>query len=181
VHHCYQILCILIYRKLCIVIYRLQNFEFTEVRYIEMILREKIIPSGIKLPEKYTGILTFEACEIPSCLKLSEIFDGQLVFKNMSLPSNLELPTDFSGILEFRSVRIPDDFKLPLNMNGTLKISNSEIEGRLRLPPNDGYDFELNIESDLSDFDIPDAVMPRLKRLPSWHFEGNSYADELPL
>jgi hypothetical protein len=26
VHHCYQILCILIYRKLCIVIYRLQTY-----------------------------------------------------------------------------------------------------------------------------------------------------------
>lgn len=144
-----------------------ENFEIPEVFYISMIFTEKIIPEGLKLPEKYTGILTFEACEIPSCLKLSEMFDGQLVFKNMSLPVNLELPIDFSGILEFRNVQIPDGFKLPLCINGTLKISNSEIEGRLRLPSNDGYDFELDKISDLSDIDIPDSILPRIKRLPT--------------
>ena len=147
------------------------NFEIPEVFYISMIFTEKTIPVGLKLPKNYTGILTFEACEISSCLKLSEIFDGQLVFKNMSLPINIELPTDFIGILEFRSVQIPDGFKLPLNISGTLKISNSEIEGRLQLPSNEDYDFELEKGSDLSDFDIPDSVLPRLKRLPSWHFE----------
>lgn len=141
-----------------------ENFEIPEVFYISMIFTEKTIPFGLKLPEKYTGILTFEACEIPSGLKLSEIFDGQLVFKNMSLPVNLELPIDFNGILEFRNVQIPDGFKLPLSNKGTLKISNSEIEGRLRLPSNDGYDFELDKESNLSNFEIPDSVPPRIKR-----------------
>jgi hypothetical protein len=149
-----------------------ENFEIPEVFYISMIFTEKTIPVGLKLPEKYTGILTFEACEIPSCLKLSETFDGHLAFKNMTLPLDLKLPDDFSGILEFRNVLIPDGFKLPLIIKGTLKISNSEIEVRLRLPSNDGYDFELDKESDLSDFNIPDSVLTRLKRMPTWHFEG---------
>ena len=143
------------------------NFEIPEVFYISMIFTEKTIPVGLKLPEKYTGILTFEACEIPSGLKLSEIFDGHLAFKNMTLPLDLKLPGDFSGILEFRNVQIPDGFKLPLSIKGILKISNSEIEGRLRLPSNDGYDFELDKISDLSNFEIPDSVLPRLKRLPT--------------
>lgn len=149
-----------------------ENFEIPEVFYISMIFTEKTIPIGLKLPEKYTGILNFEACEILSCLKLSEMFDGQLVFKNMSLPLCLELPANFNGILELRNVQIPDGFKLPSNINGTLKISNSEIEGCLRLPSNDGYDFELDKGSNLSNFKIPGTVLTRLKRLPSWHFEG---------
>jgi hypothetical protein len=143
------------------------NFEIPEVFYISMIFTEKTIPTRLKLPEKYTGILTFEACEIPSGLKLSEIFDGHLAFKNMTLPLNLEFPTDFSGILEFRNVQIPDGFKLPLSINGTLKISNSEIEGCLKLSSNDGYDFELDKISDLSNIDIPDSVLARIKRLPT--------------
>lgn len=150
-----------------------ENFEIPEASHITMIFIEKTIPDGLKMPEKYTGILTFEACEIPACLKLSKIFDGQLVFKNMTLPLNLDLPIDFIGKLAFRNVQIPSGFKLPLNMTGTLKISNSEIEGRLQLPLNDGYDFELDMEANLTDFDIPDSVLPLLKRLPSWHFEGD--------
>ena len=149
-----------------------ENFEIPEVFYISMIFTEKTIPVELKLPEKYTGILTFDACEIPSCLKLSETFDGHLAFKNMTLPLDLKLPDDFRGILEFRNVQIPDGLKLPSNINGTLKISNSEIEGGLRLPSNDGYDFELDKESNLSNFEIPDSVLPRIKRLPTWHFEG---------
>ena len=141
-----------------------ENFEIPEVFYISMIFTEKTIPVGLKLPEKYTGILTFEASKIPSGLKLSETFDGHLAFKNMTLPLDLKLPDDFSGILEFRNVQIPDGFKLPLSIKGTLKISNSEIEGRLRLPSNDGYDFELDKESNLSNFEIPDSVPPRIKR-----------------
>jgi hypothetical protein len=147
------------------------NFEIPEVLYIRMHFTEKTIPVGLKLPESYTGILTFEACEISSELELSKKFDGHLVFKDMSLPSCLKLPDDFKGILEFRNVQIPEGFKFPLNIRGTLKISNSKIYGRLVLPTNDDYDFELNKESDMSDFDIPDAVLPRLIRLPSWHFE----------
>jgi hypothetical protein len=148
-----------------------KNFEFPEVRYINMIFRERTIPVGIKLPEKYIGTLTFEASKIPLGLKLSEIFDGHLVFKNMTLPFDLKLPDQLSGILEFRNVHIPDGFELPLSIIGTLIISNSEVNGCLLLPSNDGYDFEVDKELNLSDFDIPDSVLPRLKRLPSWCFE----------
>jgi hypothetical protein len=148
-----------------------ESFEIPAVFYISMIFTEKTIPFGLKLPEKYTGILTFEACEIPSGLKLSETFDGHLAFKNMTLPLNLKLPDDFSGILEFRNVQIPDGFILPFSIKGTLKILNSEIEGRLRLPSNDGYDFELDKISDLSNIDIPGSVLARIKRLPTQHFE----------
>jgi len=155
-----------------------KNFEIPEVFYIRMIFTGKTIPEGLKMPEKYTGTLTFEACEIPSGLILSEKFDGQLVFKHMTLPSDLKLPADFNGILVFRNVLIPDGFKLPLNMIGTLKISNSIINGCLQLPSNDDCDLELNKESNLADFDIPESVLPRLKRLPTWHFEAE--LSELP-
>ena len=155
-----------------------ENFEIPEVFYIRMHFTEKIIPFGLKMPEKYTGILTFEVCEIPSCLKLPEMFDGQLVFKNMSLPLNFKVPTDFNGILVFRNVQIPAGFQLPINMKGTLKISDSKTEGHLQLPSNDSYDFELDKEANLSDFVIPDSVLPRLKRLPSRHFEGDLFDGE---
>ena len=141
-----------------------ENFEIPEVPYIEMIFREKIIPSGIKLPEKYIGSLTFDASVIPSGLKLSKKFDGHLFFRDLILLPDLQLPSHFVGILEFRNVMIPNGFKLPMNMIGTLKINYSKINGRLKLPSNDGYVFEMNEEADMSDFDIPDSVIPRINK-----------------
>jgi hypothetical protein len=157
-----------------------ENFEISEADYIKMHFTEKTIPVGLKMPENYAGILTFEACEIPSCLKLSEMFEGQLVFKNISLPLNLELSNDFNGILVFRNVQIPAGFQLPINMKGTLKISDSKTEGRLQLPSNDGYEFELDKEANLADFVISDALLSQIKRLPSWHFEGDLSNEVLP-
>jgi len=148
-----------------------ENFEIPEALYISMIFTGKTISGGLKFPAKYTGILTFEISEIPSGFRLSKIFDGHLVFKNMTLPENLKLPEELVGILEFRNVLIPDGFELPLKIIGTLKISDIKIKGCLQLPSNLDYDFELNKRDALSDFNIPDSVLPKLKRLPSWYFE----------
>lgn len=154
-----------------------ENFEIPEVFYIRMIFTKKKIPSGLKMPENYTGMLSFKASEIPSELKLSASFDGLLEFKNVALPADLVLPADFKGILVFRNVQIPDGFKLPSNLVGTLKISKTKIKGRLQLPSNEDYDFELDKGSNLSDFDIPDSVLPRFKQLPSWHFKEQLFEE----
>jgi len=42
---------------------------------------------------------------------------------------------------------------------------------------NEDYDFVLDKGMNLSDFDIPDSVLPRLKQLPSWHFKEQFYED----
>ena len=154
-----------------------ENFEIPEVFYIRMIFTKKKISCGLKMPENYTGMLTFKASEIPSVLKLSPSFDGLLEFKNMALPVDLELPADFKGILVFRNVQIPAGFKLPSNIRGTLKISKTKIKGRLQLPTNTDYDFELDKRMNLIDFDIPDAVLPRFKQLPSWHFKEQLFEE----
>lgn len=147
-----------------------ENFEIPEVFYISMIFTEKTIPIGLKFSGKYIGNLTFETSEIPSGIELSKIFDGHLVFKNMTLPEDLKLPEELVGILEFRNVHLPDRFELPLKIIGTLKISNIKIKGCLQLPSNNDYDFELDNRDALSDFNIPDSVLPKLKRMPAWHF-----------
>jgi len=148
-----------------------KNFKVPQANYNNMIFTGKTIPVGLSWPKKYTGNLTFVASVLPSGFKLPAEFDGILIFKDMSLHKDLKLPANFSGILELRNVKIPDGFKLPLNISGKLKISNSEIMGCLCLPLNDGYIFELNKGSDLSDFEIPEAVFPRLKLMPSWYFD----------
>ncbi|HCY40655.1 MAG TPA: hypothetical protein DHV48_04765 [Prolixibacteraceae bacterium] len=148
-----------------------ENFEIPEALYISMIFTGKTISGGLKFPAKYTGILTFEISEIPSGFRLSKIFDGHLVFKNMTLPEDLKLPEELVGILEFRNVLIPDGFELPLKIIGTLKISDIKIKGCLKLPSNNDYYFELDNRDALSDLNIPDSVLPKLKRMPAWHFD----------
>jgi len=145
------------------------NFKVPEAYYNNMIFTGKTIPVGLKWPQKYTGNLTFVASVLPSGFKFPKEFDGILVLKDMLLTKDLQLPASFSGILELRNVQISDRFKLPSMLSGKLKISNSEIMGCLSLPSNEGYDFELNKGSNLSDFEIPEAVLPRLKLLPSWY------------
>ena len=145
------------------------NFKVPEAYYNNMIFTGKTIPVGLKWPQKYTGNLTFVASVLPSGFKFPKEFDGILVLKDMLLTKDLQLPASFSGILELRNVQISDGFKLPSMLSGKLKISNSEIIGCLHLPTNEGYDFELNKGSNLSDFEIPEAVLPRLKLLPSWY------------
>lgn len=148
-----------------------KNFKVPEAFYSNLIFTEKTIPVGLKWPKKYIGNLSFVASGLPSGFKLPGEFDGILIFKDMPLPADLQLPISFNGILEFRNVQIPDGFKLPSKISGKLKISKSEIMGCLHLPSNDNYDFELNKGTDLSEFEIPEAVFPRLKLLPSWYFD----------